>query len=157
MTVRPPRGYMRAYLSVENKPFLPVNSKRWVAFNGGVPYREDGVHVRAPWRPREETEEELVAIAKREGAPDPFGAIRPAFPVWKFEPRRLSDEERKRRKAKNKRRAAARFRAREVRRASGASALAPAVLPALAAGLGPVSPEPEADIMSAIRDAARGG
>ena len=138
--------------------FLPVNSERWVAFNGGVPYREDGVHVGEPWRPREETEEELAAIAKREGEPAPFGHIRPpstelAPDAWLY-PIRLSNADSAKRKAKNKRRAAARFRARELRREIGASALAPAVLPALAAGLGPASPEPEADLMAAIRDSA---
>jgi len=119
---------------------------------------------------------------------------------WRRSP--LSDEEKARRKAKNKRRAATRFRARERRRAedvvfwgpghelvfrtaapaaawrllteampgifhgeilgdeelrrqAGASALAPTVLPALAAGPAPVSPEPEADLLTAIREAAR--
>lgn len=67
----------------------------------------------------------------------------------------LSDEEKVRRKAKNKRRAANRFRAREERRQAGASALAPTVLPALAAGPAPVSPGPEADLLTAIREAAR--
>jgi hypothetical protein len=73
---------------------------------------------------------------------------------WRRTP--LSDEEKARRKAKNnKRRAANRFRARELRRQAGTSALAPTVLPALAAGPAPVSPGPEADILAAIRESAR--
>jgi hypothetical protein len=132
----------------------------------------------------EPTEEELAAIRKAEGEPDPMAAIRVGttsytrdqwnakreaearlnaadiinrahtfmlntpLPEMSWRPLfPLTDEQKAYRKAKNKRRAANRFRARELRRQAGASALAPTVLPALAAGLAPVSPGPEADLL----------
>jgi hypothetical protein len=133
----------------------------------------------------EPTEEELAEIRKVEGEPDPMAAIGwhyqqvvappivadDAFlegmtvtpgslnifcgPRAVYASFPLTAEQRASRKAKNKRRAANRFRARELRRQAGASALAPTVLPALAAGPAPVLPGPEADMLAAIRESAR--
>jgi hypothetical protein len=132
----------------------------------------------------EPTEEELAEIRKAEGEPDPMAAIGwhyqqvvpppivadDAFlegmtvtpgslnfcgPRSVYASFPLTAEQKASRKAKNKRRAASRFRARELRRQAGASALAPTVLPALAAGPAPVLPGPEADMLAAIRESAR--
>ena len=110
--------------------FLRVNSEQWVAFNSGMPYREDGVHVRAPWRPREETEEELAAIAKLEGA-----VFSPILQKFSIEPGSLNYV--------------------APRRLETFRQLADQLRGLLCEAK--PEPELEADIMSAIRDIARGG